>query len=179
MALSPVIAATAAVVRVTCGSPVLFLQQRVGRDGQPFTVYKFRTMTPDRRAARIEVAADRERRRTHKSPFDPRHTPVGRFLRQTSLDELPQLWNVVIGDMSLVGPRPELVEVVARYKHWQHARHSVKPGVTGAWQISQRGSVPMHEATQVDLDYIRRLSLREDLRILFATPKTLLLRRGA
>ena len=108
--LLPLIAVVAVAVRVSLGSPVFFRQRRVGRDDRVFDVYKFRTMGQDRRREQAPVPQDR--RQTHKSEADPRHTGVGRFLRKWSLDELPQLWNVVRGDMSLVGPRPELVEIV-------------------------------------------------------------------
>ena len=174
----PALSVIAVAIRVTMGSPILFTQRRVGRGGVDFTVYKFRTMAPDRRLA--QMAVDAERRVTHKSPHDPRLTPVGRFLRKWSLDELPQLWNVVRGDMSLVGPRPELVEIVAGYEPWQHRRHAVKPGITGLWQVSARGDRMMHEATDVDLAYIAELSWRNDLRILLLTiPAALGKRTGA
>jgi lipopolysaccharide/colanic/teichoic acid biosynthesis glycosyltransferase len=110
------------------------------------------------------------RRRNHKSPHDPRHTRLGRFLRRTSLDELPQLINVVRGELSLVGPRPELPEVVARYEPWQHARHWVKPGITGLWQVTHRSSgEPMHLHVDTDLRYVDKLSVATDLLILART----------
>jgi lipopolysaccharide/colanic/teichoic acid biosynthesis glycosyltransferase len=94
---------------------------------------------------------------------------VGRILRRFSLDELPQLWNVLRGDMSLVGPRPELPVVVDRYHQWQHLRHLVKPGITGLWQVSERGDVEMHECVETDIEYVRRLSLFTDLSIIART----------
>ena len=110
------------------------------------------------------------RRHDHKSEHDPRHTRLGRFMRATSLDELPQLINVMRGELSLVGPRPELPEVVARYEPWQHERHCIRPGLTGQWQISERGTGdPMHLHVDVDLDYVRRISLGRDLLILALT----------
>jgi lipopolysaccharide/colanic/teichoic acid biosynthesis glycosyltransferase len=129
----------------------------------------------DRRGATDRRVGERRqpqegRRRDHKSPDDPRHTRLGRFLRRTSLDELPQLINVVRGELSLVGPRPELPEIVERYERWQHARHRVKPGITGLWQVTQRGlGQPMHKHVATDLAYIERLSLGTDLRILVKT----------
>jgi lipopolysaccharide/colanic/teichoic acid biosynthesis glycosyltransferase len=150
------------------GRPAIFKQERVGRDGNVFTVYKLRTMRPDRRKVALPFDGD-DRRVNHKSPNDPRHVPLGRFLRKWSLDELPQFWNVALGDMSLVGPRPELPEIVARYEDWQHRRHEVKPGVTGLWQVSERGGTPMHEATDVDIEYVDSVSLASDLRILMLT----------
>lgn len=150
------------------GRPAIFKQQRVGVGGQEFTVYKLRTMLPDRRSATVPIHGS-DRRVNHKSSDDPRHVPLGRFLRKWSLDEIPQFWNVALGHMSLVGPRPELPHVVARYEAWQHRRHEVKPGITGLWQVSERGDVPMHEATDVDIEYVESVSLRSDLRILLLT----------
>ncbi len=172
---TPLLAAAAAAVWATMGRPVVFVQERVGRHGRRFTMYKFRTMRPDRRRAPQPVGDDR--RKTHKSADDPRLTPVGAFLRRWSLDELPQLWNVVNGTMSLVGPRPELPEIVATYEPWQHARHAVKPGLTGLWQVSARGDQMMHEATGLDLEYLERLSFRTDARILLHTLPAALGRR--
>jgi lipopolysaccharide/colanic/teichoic acid biosynthesis glycosyltransferase len=120
-------------------------------------------------------APEASRRRTHKSPHDPRHTPLGRFLRSSSLDELPQLVNVLRGELSLVGPRPELPEVVASYEPWQHARHEVKPGLTGLWQTTDRSNgEPMHLHVDTDLEYIERLSVRTDFSILLVTVPVLL-----
>jgi lipopolysaccharide/colanic/teichoic acid biosynthesis glycosyltransferase len=132
--------------------------------------------TRERRTGERRTTADpRGRRRTHKSVHDPRHTRFGRALRALSLDELPQLVNVLRGELSLVGPRPELVEVVATYEPWQHARHAVKPGLTGLWQITERGDhEPMHRHVDTDLRYIDQLSLATDLRILALTPLVLL-----
>jgi lipopolysaccharide/colanic/teichoic acid biosynthesis glycosyltransferase len=161
----------AGVVAVSMGRPVLFRQRRVGVDGESFEVLKFRTMRPDRRGQRLDVIHDR--RRTHKSDHDPRHTAVGRFLRKYSLDELPQLFNVLRGEMSMVGPRPELDSVVEQYPPALHQRHLVKPGLTGLWQVSARGSGPMHENGQWDLAYVARVSLRTDLEILVKTPRAL------
>jgi len=161
----------ALVVAATMGRPVMFRQRRVGIDGEPFDVLKFRTMREDRRGQRLDVIHDR--RRTHKSQADPRHTTVGRFLRRYSFDELPQLFNVLRGEMSLVGPRPELDSVVDHYPSALHQRHYVKPGITGLWQVSARGSGPMHENGQWDLAYVGQVSLRTDLQILAKTPRAL------
>ena len=163
----PLVLLVALAVLVVIRPPVLFRQHRVGRDGVPFSVLKFRTMRPDRRRARNPVIE--ERRTTHKSERDPRHTRLGRQLRKWSLDELPQLWNVLRGDMSLVGPRPELVEVVERYEPWQCQRHLVRPGITGLWQVSKRGAGLMHLYTDVDLEYVATMSFRRDLGILLRT----------
>lgn len=165
-------AVTAGVVALTMGRPVLFRQRRIGADGEAFEVLKFRTMHPDRRAQRLSVIHDR--RQTHKSERDPRHTRVGRFLRRYSLDELPQLINVLRGEMSIVGPRPELESVVESYPEALHQRHLVKPGLTGLWQVSARGCGPMHENGQWDLAYVEAVSLRTDLQIIARTPKAML-----
>ena len=130
---------------------------------------------PDRRSGLDRRQGERRapeatRRRTHKTPDDPRHTRLGRFLRASSLDELPQLVNVLRGELSLVGPRPELPEVVASYEPWQHARHAAKPGLTGLWQTTERANgEPMHLHVDKDLEYIERLSARTDLSILLVT----------
>ncbi len=176
--VSPILVVLAAAVAATLGRPVLFRQRRVGLGGDEFTCLKFRSMHPDRRVAAVGQGPVGERRVTHKSAADPRLSRVGRFMRMASLDELPQLVNVLRGEMSVVGPRPELPAVVARYEPWQHCRHAVKPGMTGLWQVSARGDVDMHHATEIDLDYIARMSLRTDLSILARTIPALLIRRG-
>ncbi len=174
----PLLVVCLTAVLITMGPPVLIRQERVGRWGRVFTLYKIRTMVPDRRAKNTYFVGP-ERRLSHKRPDDPRITMVGRFLRHWSLDELPQFINVIKGDMSLVGPRPELVDIVAQYEPWQHARHAVKPGLTGSWQIAERGGRPLHECTAMDLDYISDISLSGDIRIMMATPLAALgLRRG-
>lgn len=180
-ALAPVMLAVGIAVAVRLGSPVLLRQPRVGKGGREFRVYKFRTMTPDRRTGADDAGewGGECRRISHKSPDDPRLVPLGRFLRAWSLDELPQLFNVLLGDMSLVGPRPEMVAIVSRYEDWQHQRHVVKPGMTGLWQISERGNGLMHERTDVDLEYVQRVSLRTDLKILlFTIPAALGMHKG-
>lgn len=169
----PVILLVGLYVLVTLGRPVFYSQERIGLDGAPFRLHKLRTMIPDRRVEQVDYRSV-ERRFTHKSPTDPRVNPAGKILRVTRLDELPQLWNVVKGDMSLVGPRPELPEIVSCYQPWQHQRHMVRPGVTGPWQISKHNGQPMHECTQTDLDYLATVSLLQDLRILARTPVAML-----
>jgi len=165
----PLIVMIVLALQVTTDLPVLFRQARVGLNGGSFTIFKFRTMYPDRRRHQSPDYQGPERRQRHKCPDDPRITPVGRFLRKWSLDELPQLWNVLRGDMSLVGPRPELVSIVRQYEPWQHERHVVKPGVTGLCQISGQRDGLMHEHVELDLAYIDELSFKTDLRILFKT----------
>jgi lipopolysaccharide/colanic/teichoic acid biosynthesis glycosyltransferase len=164
-------AGVATLVAISMGRPVLFRQRRIGLDGQPFEVLKFRTMRPDRRANRLDVIHDR--RATHKSHRDPRHTTLGRFLRRYSLDELPQLINVVRGEMSIVGPRPELESVAAGYEPGLDQRHQVRPGLTGLWQISARGDGPMHENGEWDLDYVEQVSFITDMRIILKTPSAM------
>lgn len=169
-------------VRVTLGQKLFFVQQRVGLNGKTFSTYKLRTMAHDRRttrAADLDAYAQGgdgiERRVTHKSAVDPRVGNVGRLLRTFSIDEIPQLFNVLKGDMSLVGPRPELPMVVDKhYQPWMHRRHVVKPGLTGLWQVSERGNGMMHEHVDVDLDYVDSIGWLTDMRILLATPYAVL-----
>lgn len=168
--LAPVLIVVAAAIVEDSSGPVLFRQLRVGKYGQPFVMFKFRTMRPDRRKQSSgPPPATGERRQAHKTPNDPRITRVGRFLRRSCLDEVPQLWNVLRGEMSMVGPRPELPEIVARYEVWQHQRHLVQPGITGWWQVKRDGVRPMHEATELDLWYIEHFSVRLDMQILART----------
>ncbi|HMB51935.1 MAG TPA: sugar transferase [Thermoanaerobaculia bacterium] len=155
--LAPLLAAVAAALRLTLGSPVLFRQTRPGLGGARFTLLKFRTMTDD-------LGADGE-----PLPDARRLTRLGRFLRRSSLDELPELWNVVRGDMSLVGPRPLLVEYLERYTPEQARRHEVRPGITGWAQIHGRNALTWEEKFAYDVDYVERLSLGLDLAILART----------
>lgn len=161
-------------------APVMFRQTRVGQWGKPFTMYKFRTMNPDRRGDYLgeEDYDGSERRFTHKTDKDPRHTWLGRILRKTSLDELPQLINVLNGDMSLVGPRPEILSVAERFGIRSHARHLVRPGITGLWQISEYRSQLLHENVHIDLAYVRKVTFIEDIRILFGTVGAVLRQSG-
>lgn len=156
-------------LRVSLGRGIFFTQERVGRGGETFRMLKFRTMEHDRRSGDI-IISFADRRQTHKSTNDPRHTPVGRFLRRTSLDELPQLLNVLKGDMSLVGPRPELVSVAHRYGIFQHPRHRVRPGITGAWQISSlRSSADLQGGLAIDAEYVANVNPLRDGAILVKT----------
>lgn len=175
--LSPILLFTSIALRLTMGKGVLFRQERIGKGGVPFTVLKFRTMKADRRQERVVVESDR--RKTHKSTSDPRHTRLGRFLRAIGIDELPQFINVLRGEMSIIGPRPELPIVVEKYAQWQHLRHDVRPGLTGLWQVSERGNgEAMHDRVDVDLSYCDSVGLLTDLRILIATPFALMRARG-
>jgi lipopolysaccharide/colanic/teichoic acid biosynthesis glycosyltransferase len=191
LVVSPLLLVVAGLVLASVGRPILYRQVRAGRDGRPFTMWKFRTMRTDRRyrrqrrdrqrraGVRGNDRRDGDRRITHKTGDDPRHTRLGRLLRRASLDELPQLWNVLTGDMSVVGPRPELYELTERFTPWQHARHHVRPGITGLWQITERGEGRLlHECIDLDLRYIDELAPMTDLRILLRTPAALLRNRG-
>jgi lipopolysaccharide/colanic/teichoic acid biosynthesis glycosyltransferase len=175
--LSPVLLVVGVMVAMSLGRPIVLRQFRVGRNGARFVVHKFRTMHPDRRAPRSEYDGE-NRRITHKHPDDPRLTPVGQALRKWSLDELPQLWDVLLGTLSLVGPRPELESIVANYEPWQHARHAVKPGLTGLWQIKARGDGEMHEHTDLDIEYVQKVTFRGDLKIMLLTLPAILTRKG-
>lgn len=174
----PLLLACAIAVFVTMGRPVFLLQNRVGQGGRVFRMVKFRTMHADRRVEQAPFDGP-DRRKTHKSADDPRITPVGSFLRKWSLDELPQLANVLLGDMSLVGPRPEMIDIVVAYEPWQHRRHAVKPGITGPWQVSERGEKMLHECTDLDIEYLERVSMATDAKLLLMTPLAALgVRRG-
>lgn len=175
--LLPALLGVALAVRTKLGKNVIYRQHRVGRDGKPFVMYKFRTMHPDRRRAQVAFEGI-DLRICHKRDDDPRHTTFGRFLRRSSLDELPQLFNVLKGDMSLVGPRPELPHVVARYQPWQHQRHEVKPGLTGFWQISDRAGGLAYEGVDLDIRYLDEVSLWTDVRVLLHTVPVTLRRSG-
>lgn len=152
------------------GRPVLFRQERVGKGGSVFRVIKFRTMKPERRQSNVIHWDGPERRNgTHKTLADPRHTKTGQTLRRYSLDELPQLWNVLRGDMSLVGPRPELVTVAETTGIRNHCRHAVRPGITGPWQVSRDRDGFLSQNLHYDEAYTADISLRTDVGILFRT----------
>lgn len=166
--LAPLMAACAAAVAVSLGRPILLRQQRIGLHGEQFMIYKFRTMRPSRRTRRLDYVGP-ERRRTHKHPDDPRLTPLGRFLRTWSLDELPQLINVLRGEMSLVGPRPPLPYEVEQYDAGQMRRLDARPGITGLWQVSGRNQLSYRGMVRLDLEYIDRWTLLLDLGIMLRT----------
>ncbi len=168
--LLPVLLALATLVRVNLGSGgIIYRQRRVGRNGKSFNIYQFRSMMPDRRAGDQSYIGP-ERRKTHKSSDDPRHTPFGRFLRSSSLDELPQLLNVLKGDMSLIGPRPELVSVAAREGFLVHPRHLERPGITGRFQVSElRAQNRISAGLHLDVAYVADIKFRSDMAILFRT----------
>jgi lipopolysaccharide/colanic/teichoic acid biosynthesis glycosyltransferase len=176
--LTPALLVAALAIRLDSPGPVLFIQSRAGRSGKPFDLYKFRTMH-EHHGGSLVWFEDRNGSMYHKISNDPRVTRVGRWLRRTSLDEAPQLVNIIKGDMSLIGPRPELVEIVAHYEPWQHDRHLVRPGLTGWWQVCGRGDKPMHEHTELDLYYIRHQSFRLDVLIALRTVRVVVGGRGA
>ncbi len=181
IALSPLLLATALAIKLTSRGPVLYRQLRCGLNGRRFTLYKFRTMVADADSRLDEVAHLNEiEGPAFKSRHDPRVTVVGRLLRRLSLDELPQLVNVLVGQMSLVGPRPPLPEEVDRYQHWQRRRLSMKPGLTGLWQVSGRAALgDFDDWIALDLAYIDQWSLWLDLKILARTLPAVLTTRGA
>jgi lipopolysaccharide/colanic/teichoic acid biosynthesis glycosyltransferase len=187
--LAPLLAVIATIIRFDSPGPVLFRQRRVGRDTEPFTVNKFRTMHDgaphDRhREFVLGLIKDEHRQRDTPGPHfkmteDERVTRFGRALRRSSLDELPQLWNVLRGEMSLVGPRPPIPYEVEHYPpHW-FARFAVKPGVTGLWQVNGRSEVTLEEMVRLDVEYTHRRSLWFNLSILARTVPAVLSGRGA
>jgi exopolysaccharide biosynthesis polyprenyl glycosylphosphotransferase len=170
----------AAAIRLDSPGPVLFRQQRVGENGRLFEMLKFRSMVQDAEALRpLAESIDAEGNLHHKDPQDPRVTRVGRFLRRTSLDELPQLINVLKGEMSLVGPRPELPYLVDRYEPWQRKRFAVPQGMTGWWQVNGRSDKPLHLHPEDDLYYVQNYSLWLDIQILIKTAWVVLRGTGA
>lgn len=175
----PVFLVIALLIRRDSPGPVLLKQQRVGENGRLFGMYKFRTMRVETVVQPIDAQVDADGRPIYKVRDDARITRLGRFLRRTSLDELPQLFNVVLGEMSLVGPRPEMQFIVEQYEPWQRQRLAVPPGLTGWWQVSGRSDLPMHLNTHLDLYYIRNYSLWLDLKILWKTVGVVLLGKGA
>ena len=177
--LSPVLLAIAVAIRVRDGSPVLFRQVRIGRHGRPFTIYKFRTMELDAEERFSQVSASSDTKgAAFKMRDDPRVTPLGRFLRSSSLDELPQLINVLKGEMSLVGPRPAPPREVDQYDMWHRRRLSMRPGMTGLWQVNARLDEHFDDRAQLDLKYIDQWTFWRDLTILARTVPALLLARG-
>jgi lipopolysaccharide/colanic/teichoic acid biosynthesis glycosyltransferase len=178
--LLPVLTALAIAVRLTSDGPVVFRQTRVGLHGADFTLFKFRTMHTDaEQLVNRSDSPDHRKRVLVKLRDDPRTTPLGRFLRRWSLDELPQLWNVVSGDMSLVGPRPALRCEAKLYDHESVDRLTVKPGLTGLVQVCGRADLSWSEAIDLDLAYVRSRSFRLDIRILLLTSSAVLSGRGA
>ena len=193
MILSPVLAAIALLIKLTSKGPVIFEQVRVGRFGRHFKFLKFRTMYANNDSKihrdyveRFIAGKSEEQEKDEAEPViykitnDPRVTPMGKFLRKTSLDELPQLWNVLCGEMSLVGPRPPVPYEFDVYDLWHRRRVlEVQPGVTGLWQVSGRSRTCFDDMVRLDLRYSQRWSLWLDLRILLATPRAVITGDGA
>ncbi len=178
--LSPLFACVAGAILVTSRGPVFYTQQRIGVNGRAFRLAKFRTMSRDAEGLRAGLQAGNEMAGpVFKLRDDPRITPLGRFLRKYSIDELPQLVHVISGEMALVGPRPPLPEEVAAYGVWERQRLLVKPGVTCIWQVSGRSDLDFDTWVHMDIDYIRRWSLRLDFAILARTLGAVLSGRGA
>lgn len=179
--LSPLLLTVALAVRLTSPGPAVFKQERVGKDGQPFKIWKFRTMVDgaDSQLGELLAQHDRDGEPLFKVPQDPRITPLGQFLRKTSLDELPQLVNVLRGEMAFIGPRPQRAEEVALYTDRERGRLTVPPGITGLWQVSGRSDLPWHEAVELDLRYVRERSAGLDVHILLKTFVVVFARRGA
>jgi len=185
---APAFAVLALLVKLTSPGPVFFRQVRLGHNAQPFTFFKFRTMQHknDDSVHRsfcetfIQGSAEaEEERRVFKMVKDPRVTRIGRFLRRTSLDELPQFYNVLRGDMSLVGPRPPISYEIEHYQEWHKDRLKIRPGLTGLWQVSGRSQVPFDEMVRLDLHYITSWSLALDLKIMWRTLPVMIKGDGA
>ena len=179
--LSPVFLGIALAVKLTSPGPVIFAQVRVGRYGRHFRFYKFRSMYVDAEERKKELLAKNESKDgvIFKMKDDPRITKVGKFLRRTSLDELPQLWNVFIGDMSLVGPRPPVPKEVQEYTLDDRKRLDVIPGITCLWQIRGRSEIPFHEQVRLDKEYIMAPSIWTDIKILLKTVPAIIGGKGA
>lgn len=184
LALAPLLLAVALVILVTDGGPVFFGHERVGRDGRPFRCWKFRTMRRDADTAlRAVLTRDpvlrAEWEATRKLTDDPRITRVGRFLRRTSLDELPQFWNVLTGSMSVVGPRPIVRQELLRFEGHRADYIEMKPGITGMWQVSGRSDTSYEERIEMDVAYVRAHDLWTDMVIVARTVRVVLAQAGA
>ncbi len=178
--LLPIIPVIAIMIRLDSRGSVFFKQDRVGRNGQVFPFYKFRSMYQGAEKRRKDVENLNEQDGPiFKVRNDPRITPVGRFLRKSSLDEIPQIFNVLRGEMSIVGPRPHMPAEVAQYQPWHRRRLEVTPGITCLWQISGRSQISFNEWMRLDMEYLKTRSLRTDLMIFFKTIPAVIARKGA
>lgn len=179
--LAPLMIAVVAAIKITDPGPALFAQRRVGKNGRPFRMLKFRTMVVDAEArlAELRAQADAGNDVLFKMRDDPRITPLGKLLRRYSIDELPQLFNVFFGEMSLIGPRPPLASEVEEYEHHVHRRFLVKPGITGLWQVNGRSNLSWEESVRLDLYYVENWTLTGDLAILFRTAQAVVAKDGA
>jgi exopolysaccharide biosynthesis polyprenyl glycosylphosphotransferase len=177
---APVMLMVIIAIKLESPGPVLFKQRRVGEGGKLFHIYKFRSMVVNAEALQTTVNKTTHDGKTlHKHKDDPRVTQVGRIIRKTSIDELPQLLNILKGDMSLVGPRPELPWLVEQYEGWQRERFLVPQGLTGWWQVTGRSEKPCHLSTEDDLHYVRNYSLWLDIKIMLMTIPAMLKGKGA
>jgi lipopolysaccharide/colanic/teichoic acid biosynthesis glycosyltransferase len=181
---SPLMLLLAALIKLTSRGPVFYRSLRVGRRGRYFVCWKFRSMYDG--SARAEVAADNEHRgHLFKVRDDPRITPLGRYMRKFSVDELPQLFNVLRGEMSMVGPRPLPAEdldpdgLSTKFRHWAEERSRVRPGITGLWQTNGRSNVSFEEMMKMDIEYLSKASPLLDIRIMLSTPAAMWSGRGA
>ncbi len=178
MLVLPILSLAACAIKVTSKGPVLFCQRRIGQHGRDFMILKLRTMYIDAEARRAALISDSSEIR-FKMVRDPRITSVGRWLRRFSIDELPQLWNVFVGDMTLIGPRPALRTEVDRYDSVARRRLEVQQGLTCLWQVSGRSELPFEKQVQLDIEYIDRTSAVDDVRLLVRTIPAVLGGRGA
>ena len=170
LALSPLFIIIAIIIKTTSKGPVLFSQKRVGKNGKEFEIYKFRSMVVNAEELKEKLVAQNEMSGPmFKMKNDPRVTKVGKFIRKTSLDELPQLWNILKGDMSLVGPRPSLPKEVAQFEDWMHKRLWVKPGLTCYWQVSGRNNIDFEDWMKLDCKYVDERNLWIDIKLIFKT----------
>lgn len=179
LAASPVLVLAAIAIKLTSPGPIIFRQERCGLNGRRFTLYKFRSMVVNAEAMRAGLEHLNVKKLNFKIPNDPRLTPIGRWLRKFSIDEFPQLWNVLRGDMSLVGPRPALQSEVDNYERWQRRRLRMRPGLTCIWAVEGRDQLDTDTVMRLDMQYIDNWSLSLDSRILLLTIPLVLLGRGA
>lgn len=178
--LCPLLLIIAIVIKCDSRGPVIFKQKRVGIDGRLFTIYKFRTMVENAESLfKLDINKDNLGNLIFQDKNDSRVTKVGSFLRRTSLDELPQILNVIIGNMSLVGPRPEIPDVADYYNDFQKLRLKVKPGITGLAQVCGRGEIELDRTINYDIEYIKNFSIWMDIKILFRTVKAVFTKQGA
>ena len=170
LVLSPLFIIIAIIVKFTSKGPIFFSQKRVGRNGKEFDMYKFRSMVVNAEELKEKLAAQNEiSGPMFKMKDDPRVTKVGKFIRKTSIDELPQLWNILKGDMSLVGPRPSLPKEVAQFEDWMYKRLEVKPGLTCYWQVSGRNNIDFEDWMKLDIRYVEERNLWIDIKLICKT----------
>jgi lipopolysaccharide/colanic/teichoic acid biosynthesis glycosyltransferase len=182
VALSPLLAIVALLIKLHDRGPVLFWQARIGQYGKPFPFPKFRSMIVDAERVRKEIEQQNQHGAegvTFKMKRDPRITPIGRFIRRFSIDELPQLWCVLKGDMALVGPRPPIPSEVAKYNLYDRNRLSVKPGLTCTWQVGGRSEIPFEQQVDMDIEYIQQQTTAQDVKLLLKTIPAVIKGRGA